>query len=77
MEARGCETLWREGREGPCTYPARASLPAVLTGSRNQLKGNRKGEKESKQSEKSLELEMQGLFGLAEPPPGLGHSQQL
>lgn len=58
------------GREGPCTYPARASLPALLSGSRNWLKGNREGGKESKQPEKSLELEVLGLFGLAEPPPG-------
>ena len=59
------------GRGGPCTYPARASPPhALLTGSRNWLKGTREGGKDSKQPEKSLELEVLGLFGLAEPPPG-------
>lgn len=35
-----------------CTYPARASLPAALAGSRNWLKGSWKGEKESKQSQR-------------------------
>lgn len=62
--------------EGRAQYlPCQGLPPALLTGSRNQLKGNRKGEKESKQSQrKAWSLKHWGC--LVWRSHLLGHSQQ-
>lgn len=70
---QGLENLVRRGKGRALCLPCQGLPPALLPGSRNQLKGNRKGEKESKQSQRkawSLEHCLVWRSHL------LGHSQQ-
>lgn len=74
VEARGWETLRGEGGgEAPCR-PCQGLLPALLPGSGNRLKENRKGEKESKQTQrKAWSSERSGCLVWRSHLPG--HSQ--
>ena len=74
VEARRWETLRGEGGgEAPCR-PCQGLLPALLPGSGNRLKENRKGEKESKQTQrKAWSSERSGCLVWRSHLPG--HSQ--
>lgn len=71
MEARRWETVWGAGKGRALYLPCQGLPPASAHEKQELVKGElERRERKQTESEKSLELEVLGSFGLAEPPPG-------